>query len=109
LKTGLAFISIRSSITVQSSSKFLQTERRAFHQVISVEIVLHAPVEVLSGLSFLACESISSTTFEFGSRLFRIDKSARSEILLVDCVVPVWVGNVVEKTDDFDRFHLNQE
>jgi hypothetical protein len=61
-----------------------------------VEIILPASVEVLSEMCFFGCGSLSSITFESGSRLSRIESRAFYQTGLIDIIFPASVDVISE-------------
>jgi hypothetical protein len=61
-------------VIFESVSRLSRIEKRGFIGTGLVEIILPSSVEFLSVLCFLGCGSLSSVTFESGSRLSRIEK-----------------------------------
>jgi hypothetical protein len=60
----------------------------AFSQTGLIEIILPASIEVLGEKCFSECRSLSSITFESGSRLSRIGKMAFLKTGLVEMIHP---------------------
>jgi hypothetical protein len=60
----------------------------AFYQAGSVEIILPASVEVLGEECLPECSSLSSVTFESGSRLSRIESGAFTGTGLIEIILP---------------------
>jgi hypothetical protein len=56
-----------------------------------VEIIRPSSVEVLSERCFSECKSLSSVTFESGSKLSRIEKNAFAGTGLIDIIIPASV------------------
>jgi hypothetical protein len=69
----------------------------AFSQTGLFEIILPSFVAVLGEKFFYYCKSLSSVTFESGSRLSRIEGWAFSETVLVEIILPSSVAVLGEK------------
>jgi hypothetical protein len=63
-------------------------ERWTFNETGLVEIIVPASIEFLGEGCFSDCRSLSSITFESGSRLSRIESWAFSQTGLVEIIVP---------------------
>jgi hypothetical protein len=61
---------------VASGSRLSQIEMQGFAETRLIEIVIPALVEGVGENCFLRCGSLTSLTFELGSRLSPIEKSA---------------------------------
>jgi hypothetical protein len=63
-------------------------EKCVFIGTCLIEIILPSSVEVLGESCFYRCGSLSSVTFESGSRLSRIESRAFTGLCLVEMIVP---------------------
>jgi hypothetical protein len=72
-------------------------EKQAFSQTGLIEIILPSSIEVLDEGCFSNCRSLSSVTFESGSRLSRIEKKAFSQTGLIEIILPSSVEVLGEK------------
>jgi hypothetical protein len=68
-----------------------QIEKEAFSGAGLVEIILSASVEVLGEGCFARSRSLSSVTFESGSRLSRIEEWLFCQTGLVEMIIPASV------------------
>jgi hypothetical protein len=70
---------IRGVWSINKASKLSRIKGEAFPRTHLVEIVIPASVEILGESGLAGCQSLSSVTFESGSRLSEIERQAIHE------------------------------
>jgi hypothetical protein len=66
-------------------------EKQAFAETGLIELVIPASIELLDEDCFLRCGSLTSLTFETGSKLSRIEKYTLQDSSLIELVIPASV------------------
>jgi hypothetical protein len=74
-----------------------QIEKEAFYGTGLIEIIIPASIEFLGERCFAKCKSLSSITFESGSRLSRIEAGAFYRTGLIEIIIPASVEFLGER------------
>jgi hypothetical protein len=78
------------SVVIENLSQLEGIERETFQETDLKFIAISKSVEFIGANCFSWCGSLSSISFESGSRLSRIEESAFNKTGLIEIIVPLW-------------------